>query len=254
MNVPTQGAQGALPPGVPDPSEAFRERTVLMVFAAVLAVSCGTFLILALSGTTADPLGGPVCTGLYDWNGLAKGLPPVQENLLPRIFRRVGEGQDPMEWDSLPGGRPDPELLPPEIPTEATEEVSQEEIDAALEVSRIEAEQRRVRKEALDLMEQGDQLLRSNRYPQAKEIYVQAAKIDPSFKRAIAGRFFKKAKDQEQKRSWSRAKLLYRMALHFDYENSKLHQALAATSQALGDKRKAEEHERLAEKFAAQGK
>lgn len=254
MSTATNQAPPPPPGATPPVSEEVRDRTVLLIFLGLLAFSSGTFLLLALSGTTADPLGGPVEDGIYNWDRHAQALPTIQPRAIPHILRPP-RGDDPLEWDTRPEGPPENlDLLPPETPPAAPDAIPVVDVAAQEEARQKALAQQAARKKALARVAEGDKLLRRNRYPQAKEAYTQAAKLEPSLKPKIAGRFFKKAKEQERKRSWSRAKLLYRMALHFDYENSKLHRALSSTSKALGDNRKAREHQRLAEKFEAQGK
>jgi tetratricopeptide (TPR) repeat protein len=235
-----------------------QERAVLLIFAGPCLLVLLIVLFLSLAGTNADPLGGPVHSGAYNWVAHARSLPTASENAIPAIFQNKPSSSDPLVFDTRPGGPPrDPNLLPPETGPSPTEPVTAAQADQQKkdkEARKQAQAKEKLRSQAMIYVAKADKLLKRNRYPQAKEVYTRAAKIDRSLKRLIAGRFYKKAKDQERRKSWSRAKLLYRMALHFDYANSKLHDALASTSRALGDKRKALEHQRLAEKFAKEGK
>lgn len=225
------------------------------MFAGALVTTSLVFLLLALAGTSADLLGASGGTGAFDWSGHARALPPVGGEPLPALFKAPRRDNDPLEYDTRPEGPPrDPALLPPEDETRVRPSMSPEE-KAALEEQRRQAEAARQRKEAAqEIMNEGDKLLKRNQYPQAKETYLRAAKLEDSLKPEIAERFYEKGEQQERRRSWSRAQLLYRMSLHFDFENPKYHLSLAETSEALGDKKKAEEHRRLAEKFRAQGR
>jgi hypothetical protein len=54
----------------------------------------------------------------------------------------------------------------------------------------------------------------------------------------------------DRRRAWSRAELLHRMSLHFDFENSTYHLSLAQTYKSLGKSDQAAKHTRLAEKFS----
>lgn len=229
-------------------SDVEARKKVNMIFVGTYGLACLLFLVLALSGTTADPLGVDPNAGKYDWGAHGRALPPIEPDKIPRVFYPVGIN-DPLEWDTRPEGAPAPEELPPEVEAEGPVKLTEEAKRKLAEEQAAEAEAKELREQVDRILAEGDKLLARNRYPQAKARYVEAAKLTDAAKPEIAERFYDKGKEQERKRSWSRAQQLYRMALHFVFENAKYHDALATTSDTLGDKKKAAEHRRLANKF-----
>lgn len=255
MSSPQTGSQQAPASPSAGGSLSDHEKKTLGLFFGVLAAVSLIFLLMALAGTSGDLLGSSRGSGAYDWMGHARALPKLDERDLPRIFKSADPDNDPMTYDTRRGGPPkEAAMLPSESLAPPPPTMSPEELAALKEQQRKAEEAKQRRQSALKIIKSGDKLLKRNQYPQAKETYLRAAKLDRSLKPEIAERFFQKGKQQERKRSWSRAKTLYRMSLHFDYENSKFHTALAETSQALGDKKKAAEHRRLSTKFRKQGK
>jgi hypothetical protein len=229
-------------------TEAQARKKIGGVFFVGYVVVCLLFLLMSLAGTTADPLGVDPTLGKYDWSAHGRALPPAEAGKIPNVFYPAGVN-DPLGWDALPGGSPPERLIPPESESAGPKKLTEDDKRKLAAKQAAEARAKEVADKIQKIFKVGDKQLRQNRYPQAKETYLQAAKLNPGVKPEIAEKFYAKGKDQERKRSWSRAKLLYRMSLHFDYENAKYHDALAATSDALGDKKKAAEHRRLAAKF-----
>ena len=219
-----------------------------MVFWAGFGVVSLFFILMSLSGTSSDPLGVDPTAGKYDWAAHGRALPPAEAAKIPQIFYPVGVN-DPLEWDTRPEGVPAREDLPPEVEREGPVELTEEAKRKLAQEQAAEAADKALREKLDGILKRGDKQLARNRYPQAKAIYVEAAKLSDSVKPEIAERFYDKGKEQERRRSWSRAQQLYRMALHFHFENAKYHDALASTSDTLGDKKKAAEHRRLANKF-----
>lgn len=228
-------------------SEPEARKKVNQAFLVAYVVVSLLFLLFSLTGTTADPLGVDPSAGKYDWSAHGRALPPAEVNKIPQVFYPAVD--DPLTWDTRPEGPPDKALLPPESAGDGPEELTDEAKRELAAKQAAAAKAKELRGKIDKILKSGDKLLKMNRYPQAKERYLEAAKLDPGVKPEIAERFYKKGKEQERRRSWSRAKLLYRMALHFVFENANYHEALAATSEALGDKKKAQEHRRLAAKF-----
>lgn len=229
-------------------TEADARKKVNMIFLGLYLAASLVFLISSLGGTSSDPLGVDPMAGKYDWAAHGRALPPAETDKIPRVFYPVGVN-DPLEWDTRSEGPPAPEQLPPETEGEDPVKLTDEAKRALAAKQAAEAKAKELREEIDKILKDGDKLLRLNRYPQAKAVYVEAAKLSDDVKPEIAERFYDKGKEQERARSWSRAQLLYRMSLHFVFESAKYHEALAATCDALGDAKKAAEHRRLAAKF-----
>jgi tetratricopeptide (TPR) repeat protein len=217
-------------------ARAHRTRT-LKVFAGAYTVLCLLLILVGVAGTTGDPLSSSEGRG-YDYIAHGRALAPIDVRRMPRILADPGPN-DPLDYDTRPGGPPGNIDAPLATHTPAIDPA-----EAAADLQR--------KKEAAELVDQGDKLLQKNRYQPAEDTYLRAVKLEPALKDPIGRKFYVRAKSMEKKRSWSRAKLLYRMALHFDYKNPDYHTALASTSEALGDKKKAAEHRRLAAKFRAE--
>jgi len=202
-----------------------------LTLAGVALVTAGAFAALAFTDSTFG--GGFVeedAPGGFSWERLADTLPALSKSP-PEIF--------------APRGNDDP--LFPNANTGEDEDVLGS-VGAGSGLSEKEVERRKEKIEGI--LKEGDRLLRSRRFHDAENTFMEAVKIEPSLKDPLGKKFFDRAQAYERQRAWSRAKLLYRISLHFDYENAEYHKALAATSRALGDTSKAAEHERLAKKFA----
>lgn len=203
-----------------------------LTLGGVAVLTAGAFLILALADTSAVEEGSienPANRPLFSWEKLADRLPPLAA-APPKIFESL-DGKDPLFPEARQASQEDMIGM-----GAGTEEMSAEEREAL--AAKIKS-----------FIGEGDKLLRSRRFQDAENAYMEAVKLQDDLKVPIGKKFFDQGRKYERQRAWSRAKLLYRMSLHFDYENASFHRALAKTSRALGDTKKAAEHERLAEKF-----
>ncbi len=208
-----------------------------ITFWSVFAVTGLALAALLLRDTAYDPVQLVSATrprqDAFSWDLQADRLPPLDPDSPPALFLTSD---------------PEPEVPTPEPTTPVVEPPPGATPKPAAPV--LSAEQR---KQAVEMVAEGDKLLRARRFQEAEDVYLKAVKIDDALKVPIGLKFYEQGDYWEKRRVWSRAELLYRMSLHFDYRSPKFHRALANTYKALGKGDKAIEHERLAEKFAKEG-
>lgn len=215
--------------------------TAILFFVYFVLASCLT--LYSVRGTQQDPLGG-VRDGSYDWSKHARRLTTLDPSQPSLILKDPGPN-DPLDWDDSP-----PRKF--QIPGDLGSSAPKPEAPTPIEDPIKKAERMRLARQKAkgkELAEQGARLLRSNRFKDARRVYTEAAKLDPALKEDIAVAFYKKGVQNQRRKTWSRAQILYRSALHFDFNNPRYHDALATVSDALGDKDKAKEHRRLAAKY-----
>lgn len=241
------------PPGSPIATDQGRELQAQLLarrkarllsqvtFGSILALLGGALGLLLVQGTELDPLlllqPDQSSRNSFDWDAVGRSLPPIDPDRLPPVFGIAST------WDnlvaSLPGAPPTPEASPTPGATAPATTVAPNPSADAKRLAELKG-----------YLDDGERLLRDRRFTDAEEAFIRATKINPELKGPLGEKFFNRAKEEEKRRSWSRALLLYKIALHFEYENPRYHLALAQTCQALGDSSKALEHKRLAEKFS----
>lgn len=211
-----------------DPAQVLAAKKARMqsslIFSTVCFITLAAAVGLAFDIRFADIFGAEEDpANEFSWEAEALKLPDILADRVPAIFTPGAAGV--------------------ESPLQTTRPPTAEEIAAErAKKAKIEA-----------LVKEGEAQLKRRQFQEAERTLLEVVKLDESMKTDLGMKFYDQGRRYERQRAWSRAELLYRMSLHFDYESSKFHAALAKAYRVLGKGNKASEHERLSEKFKEDG-